>query len=125
MYLNSILESKKKRQANQFLRNYRNKNEEFIFLKLTINIQLFDKIDLNDEDKEAIELIDFPGLNSGENNLFEKAILDPIIKFLMDFYLFQSLQLMKMSFQKLLSQQLKKLAKEKFWIFHLIHFFLF
>ena len=36
---------------------------------------------LNESLNEEIELIDFPGLNSGDNNVFEKAIIDPIIKF--------------------------------------------
>ena len=80
-YLDSIIESKKNREINKFSRNYKNKNEEFIFLKLTIYIKLFDEIGLNDIEKEEIELIDFPGLNSGDNNVFEKAIIDPIIKF--------------------------------------------
>ena len=80
-YLDSIIASKKNREINKFSRNYKNKNEDFIFLKLTINIKLFDEIGLNDEEKEEIELIDFPGLNSGDNNLFEKSIIDPIIKF--------------------------------------------
>jgi len=79
-YLSSILQSKKKGETNEYLRNYKNKNEEFIFLKLTINIKLFDEIGLNDIEKGEIELIDFPGLNSGDNNLFEKSIIDPIIK---------------------------------------------
>jgi len=79
-YLSSILQSKKNGKTNEYLRNYKNKNEEFIFLKLTINIKLFDELGLNEEEKEEIELIDFPGLNSGENNLFEKSIIDPIIK---------------------------------------------
>ena len=79
-YLNSILQSKKNGKTNEYLRNYKNKNEEFIFLKLTINIKFFDELGLNEEEKEEVELIDFPGLNSGENNLFEKSIIDPIIK---------------------------------------------
>ena len=79
-YISSILDSKKKRETNEYLRNYKNKNEEFIFLKLTINIKLFDELGLNEVEKEEFELMDFPGLNSGENNLFEKSIIDPIIK---------------------------------------------
>ena len=56
-YLNSILQSKKNGKTNEYLRNYKNKNEEFIFLKLTINIKFFDELGLNEEEKEEVELI--------------------------------------------------------------------
>ena len=81
IYLSSILKSKKEKKINEFLRNYKNKNEEEIFLKLTVNLKLFDDLDITDEEKKEIEFIDFPGLNCGEFNLMEKRIIEPIIKF--------------------------------------------
>ena len=85
LYLDSIIESKKNKQRNKYLRNKQNKNEEdsFSFLKLSIPIHLFEEFEelkLTEEEKKQIEFIDFPGLNS-ENNIFDKSILTPLIKF--------------------------------------------
>ena len=49
-------------------------------MKLIIPIEGFDKLNLTIEEKFQIELIDFPGLNS-ENNLLDKIIFYPFIKF--------------------------------------------
>jgi hypothetical protein len=107
-YISSILDSKKKGETNEYLRNYKNKNEEFIFLKLTINIKLFDELGLNDIEKEEIELMDFPGLNSGENNLFEKSIIDPIIKCSNGFLFVSKPSVNEDYISEIINQQLKK-----------------
>ena len=76
-YLNEIIiEAKKNEKENGCLR----KLEKDSFLKLSIPIKAFDELHLTKEEKYEIELIDFPGLNS-ENNLLEKPILNPLIKF--------------------------------------------
>ena len=49
-------------------------------MKLNIPIIAFDELNLSEEEKKEIELFDFPGLNS-DNNLLDKAILNPLIKF--------------------------------------------
>jgi len=56
------------------------------FLILKINIKSFDTFSINNELKEKIELIDFPGLNT-ENNFYEEKIFGPLMKFT-DGYIF-------------------------------------
>ena len=56
-----------------------NDNFENSFYILKIKIQFFDDY-LNDELKEKIELIDFPGLRT-ENNFYEEKIFNPLMKF--------------------------------------------
>ena len=75
-YLNEIIESEKNKGKNKFLRD----NENDTFLKLNVPINAFNELKLCEEEKKQIELIDFPGLNS-ENNLLDKATLNPLIKF--------------------------------------------
>ena len=75
-YLNEIIKENKNKENNKYLRN----SEKDSFLKLCIPIKAFDELHLSKEEKYQIELIDFPGLNS-ENNLLDKPILNPLIKF--------------------------------------------
>ena len=80
-YLGSILKSKKEKKINEFSRYGPNKNEEEIFLKITVNFKLFDDLNITDEEKKEIEFIDFPGLNSGEFDFLQKPIIESLIKF--------------------------------------------
>lgn len=77
-YLNEIIESEKSGNKKKLLRKSEDGNDTF--LKLIIPIEGFDKLNLTIEEKFQIELIDFPGLNS-ENNLLDKIIFYPFIKF--------------------------------------------
>ena len=81
IYLSSILKSKKERKINEFSRYGPNKNEEEIFLKITVNCKIFDDLDITDDEKKEIEFIDFPGLDSGEFDFLQKHIVESLIKF--------------------------------------------
>ena len=63
-------------------------NEKFedSFYILKIKIEFYDEYQIEDELKEKIELIDFPGLHT-ENNFDKKEIFAPLIKFI-DGYIF-------------------------------------
>ena len=50
------------------------------FFLLTVPIEAYDLINLSDEIKNKIELIDFPGLDS-TNNIFNSNVLGPLLKF--------------------------------------------
>ena len=75
-YLKQIIEANKKNKLDFVSR----KSDSVSFLKLYIPINAFDELNLSEEEKNQIELIDFPGLNS-ENNLFDISVLKKLIKF--------------------------------------------
>ena len=79
-YLNEIIKSEKNNDKNKGKNKFSRENENNTFLKLNIPIIAFDELNLSEEEKKEIELFDFPGLNS-DNNLLDKAILNPLIKF--------------------------------------------
>ena len=79
-YLNEIIKSEKNNEKNKGKNKFSRDNENNTFLKLNIPIIAFDELNLSEEEKKEIELFDFPGLNS-DNNLLDKAILNPLIKF--------------------------------------------
>ncbi len=79
-YLNEIIKSEKNNEKNKGKNKFSRENENNTFLKLNIPIIAFDELNLSEEEKKEIELFDFPGLNS-DNNLLDKAILNPLIKF--------------------------------------------
>lgn len=85
LYLSSIIDSKLMNKRNKYLRNSANKNEENSFLRLSIPIKVFEELKLTEAEKNQIELIDFPGLNS-ENNIFDTKIINPLIRFSNGFF---------------------------------------
>ena len=60
--------------------NEDNKNFEDSFYILKIKIEFYDEYNIEDELKEKIELIDFPGLHTA-NNFYEQNIFGPLMKF--------------------------------------------
>ena len=74
--------------VSKTLNEYNNINCSFedSFLILKIKIKFFEDYNINNELKEKIELIDFPGLNT-ENNFYEEKIFIPLMKFT-DGYIF-------------------------------------
>ena len=76
------------KDVSKTLNEYNNTNCSFedSFLILKIKIKFFEDYNINNELKEKIELIDFPGLNT-ENNFYEEKIFIPLMKFT-DGYIF-------------------------------------
>ena len=111
-FLNSIIQSKLNNKRNIYLRNLCNKVEEDSFLKLTIPVKIFEFLKLEEDLKKQIEFIDFPGLNS-ENNLFDKQILNPLIKFSNGFLFVSKCSIKEGNTTEIINSTISKISNRK------------
>ena len=114
--LDLIIDSKENNKKNLLLRNQKDKNQDDTFLKLTIPIKILEELELTDEQKNQIELIDFPGLNS-ENNIFDKEILNPLITFSNGFLFITKSSIKEGDKEEIINSTISKISNRKIFDF--------